>query len=132
MTMLRLTPLLLAAAVAVPACAGSNVETATPPAPQPGTAVLHIQNDNAMDMNVYIVSQGMTWLLDLVPGMASDNVKFPVTIGPGIEFRILVDPIDDTGAYLSDPLFFTRGDDYQLNVGSSLTFTTLMPVTPPN
>jgi len=132
MKMLRLTPLLLAAAVAVPACAGSNVETGAPPAPRPGTAVLHIRNDNAMDMNVYIVSQGATWLLDLVPGMASDNVKFPVTIGPGIEFRILVDPIDDTGAYLSDPLFFAKGDDYQLSIGSSLTFTTLMPVTPPN
>ena len=132
MKMLHLTPLLLAAAVAVPACAGSNVQTGTPPVQRPGTAVLHIRNDNAMDMNVYIVSQGATWLLDLVPGMASDNVKFPVTIGPGIEFRILVDPIDDTGAYLSDPLFFTKGDDYQLSIGSSLTFTTLMPVTPPN
>jgi len=130
MKMLSLTPLLLAAAVAVPACAGSNVETGATPAPKPGTAVLHIQNDNSMDVNVYMVSQGMTWLLDLVPGLSSDSVKFPVTVGPGTEFRILVDPIGDTGAYLSDPLFFTRGDDYKLSVGASLVFTTLMPVTP--
>jgi hypothetical protein len=129
MKILILTPLLLAAAVAVPACAGSNVETATPPMQKPGTAVLHIRNDNTMDMNVYVVSQGMTWLLDLVPGLSSDHVKFPVTVGPGTEFRVLVDPIGDTGAYLSDPLFFSNGDDYQLTVGGNLVFTTLMPVT---
>jgi len=130
MKMLILTPLLLAAAVAVPACAGSNLETATPPLPQPGPAVLHIVNNNSMDANVYLVSQGMTQLLDLVPGLGPEDVNLPTTLGPGTEFRILVDPIGSTGAYLSDPLFFAKGDDYKLTIGNSLVFSSLMPIAP--
>jgi hypothetical protein len=129
MNSLNLSPLLLAAAVAASACAGSNVETAAAPATGAGTTVLHVVNENPKDVNVYLLANGQTvQLANVVPGMGPQEVNLPNTLQEGTEFRLLVDPIGSVVAYLSDPLFFAKGSEYTLTVGFNLSYSSVMPV----
>ena len=121
------TSLLLAGLLSMQGCASSTHDTDSRVPPERMTNYIHIDNDGTLDADVYVVSGGQAWRLDLVTALQQATVRMPIAVTPGMEIRALVDPIGSFGAYLSDPLQYTGDEDYELRIASSLPLTSFYP-----
>lgn len=110
------------------------------PVPQPAAAapdsaaarhervgpVVQVENDNWLDVHVYVVRDGEPYSLGFVtgPGHAEFTLPWMATV-PGGRVQILVLPIGGTEDYLSDPLTVNPGDVLDLNVENALPLSSV-------
>jgi hypothetical protein len=130
-----LRPALVAAALftLIPSAAWAS------PVPQPVTPpdsawarherlgpVVQVENDNWLDVHVYVVRDGEPYSLGFVtgPGHAQFTLPWMATV-PGGQVQILVLPIGGTEDYLSDPLIVNPGDVLNLNVQNVLQLSSV-------
>jgi hypothetical protein len=124
---IRTTSLLLVGLLFLPACAGSTSDTQSGAYPELSPHFVRIENDGSLDADVYLVAGNETRHLDLVASFQEKTVRIPPVVVPGMEIRILVDPIGSPEAYLSDPMEYSGTDDYQLRIDNDLELTSFYP-----
>jgi hypothetical protein len=83
--------------------------------------VIEVQNDNFLDVNVYVMPDGNWHRLGTVTGAgrATFEATRDMLSGTGT-FRLLVSPIGSRDAYLSEDILAMPGDRVRLRVGGVL------------
>jgi hypothetical protein len=110
MTRLRLLPLLLALA-----CAGGRSDDASPD-PAAGPATLEVENQNFLDMTVYVVDGGVRQRIGVAPGNATTSLTISERLirGGASPLRFLCDPIGSGGPPVSEEIVVVPGDVVEL------------------
>ena len=124
-------PALVAAALftLTPAAAWARPVPAAPAADSVmahASPTVRVENDNWLDVHVYLVRDGEPFSLGFVTGPGHARLTLPslATI-PGGEVQILVLPIGGTDDYLSQPLTVNPGDVLDVNVANVLALSTV-------
>lgn len=104
---------LVCAALAAPACHRGAV---APINPQAEVAV-NVENQNFLDMNVYLVRSGQRIRLGTVPGLTSRVLMLrPEYVGYGAELRFEVHPIGGRADPISETISVRPGDVIHLTI----------------
>lgn len=121
----------LGLAVAVPARASSQSAGPTAPAhaadkARTPSAVLEVQNNNWLDVHLYMVRDGMLTSLGFMngPGSAEFDLPSPATVA-GADVQLLVLPIGGTRSYLSPTLVISPGDVVDLSIENNLALSSV-------
>ena len=121
------TPLLLAGLLSLTGCAGSTYNTQSSAHPELGPHYVRINNDGSLDADVYLVAGSEVRHLEFVASFQEKTVRIPLVAVPGMEIRILVDPVGSLQAYLSDPIGYSGTEDYELTIANNLELTSFHP-----
>lgn len=106
--------LLLAAA----AC--SRGKPGAQPEPRPDPIVVHVKNENFLDMNVAVVVSGVSRRLGQVSGNSSADFKIDYMLTVGQSITITGTPIGGRGIATSGPLNVSEGQIIEFEIGSTL------------
>jgi hypothetical protein len=99
----------LAALTLAGACARQSQEDEGA-APRAET-MLRVENQDFLDMNVYVVRSGQRIRLGSVAGLTSRVLPIPASlVGGGAELRFLVDPVGSNRTPISQEIFVQPGD----------------------
>ena len=110
------TVVLAFAALAVPAC---HPRALAPINPQAEVA-LNVDNQNFLDMNVFLVRSGQRIRLGTVPGLTSRTLMVrPEYIGYGADLRFEVHPIGGRGNPITETISVHPGDVIELTIPPS-------------
>ena len=110
--------LLLAAA----AC--SRGKPGAPPEPRPDPILVHVKNENFLDMNVAVVVSGVSRRLGQVSGNSAADFKIDYMLTVGQSITITATPIGGRGIATSGPLSVSEGQIIEFEVGSTLRQST--------
>lgn len=73
--------------------------------------MLRVENQDFLDMNVYVLRSGQRIRLGSVPGLSSRVLPIPASlVGGGSELRFLVDPVGSNRTPISQEIFVEPGD----------------------
>jgi hypothetical protein len=88
--------------------------------------VLKVENNNWMDVDVYLVRNGEPFPLGTVSGPGEGHLVLPsLATTPGAQVQILVLPIGGADDYLSPTLLVNPGDVLHLTVENSLDLSSV-------
>jgi hypothetical protein len=111
--MRSLSSALLLAALVAAACHRGAVAPINPQA----EVALNVDNQNFLDMNVYLVRGGQRIRLGTVPGLSSRVIMVrPEYIGYGTEVRFELHPIGGRGDPISESITVRPGDVIHLTI----------------
>ena len=111
--MMRPRYALLLVALAAVACHRRVTE---PLNPQAETA-LTVDNQNFLDMNVYLVRSGQRIRLGMVPGLSKQILMLkPELIGYGTDLQFEVHPIGGRGSPITETISVKPGDVVQITI----------------
>jgi hypothetical protein len=108
------------AALLIAAVACSHGKPGAPPEPRPDPILVHVKNDNFLDMNIAVVISGVSRRLGQVTGNASADFKVDYLLTVGQSIAILATPIGGVGAATSGPLSVSEGQLVEFVIGSTL------------
>jgi len=118
-------------AAAVPAQASSQSAAQAPQArsgakARAPSAVLEVQNNNWLDVHLYMVRDGMLTSVGFMngPGKAEFDLPSPATVA-GADVQLLVLPIGGTTSYLSPTLVISPGDVVDLSIENNLALSSV-------
>jgi hypothetical protein len=115
----RVTAVVLLAAVAC-----SHKKPGTPPEPRPDPILVHVKNENFLDMNIAVVISGVSRRLGQVPGNSSGDFKVDFMLTVGQTITITGTPIGGRGIATSGPLSVSEGQMVEFEIGSTLRQST--------
>jgi hypothetical protein len=73
--------------------------------------MLRVENQDFLDMNVYVVRSGQRIRLGSAPGLSTRVLSIPASlVGGGAELRFLVDPVGSNRTPISQEIFVQPGD----------------------
>lgn len=81
---------------------------------------VHVQNENFLDMNVFVVSSGVSRRLGLVTGNSAGDFKIPWSFINGQSISLTGTPIGGRGNALSGSLNVSPGQMIDFKIGSVL------------
>ena len=114
----------LLAAALVAGC-GSKASSPFAGAQATGPVQLEVESSHYNDTRIYALLDG-TWIrLGLVTGLTKDRFTVPsqaLAVAGG--FRILVDPLGSSAAYLTEPIHASPGDALVLQIAAQLHMST--------
>lgn len=88
--------------------------------------VLNVENNNWLDVHVYLVRNGEPFSLGTVSGPGESRLVLPsLAMTPGAQVQILVLPIGGANDYLSPTLMVNPGDVLHLTVENSLDLSSV-------
>jgi hypothetical protein len=111
---------LAAAAFAVAACSHNNPDTGAAFDPRPEPIPVHVKNENFLDMNIAILTGGVSRRLGQVSGNGSADFKVNWNIANGQQISVTATPIGQSGRYTSPGLNLRPGQMIEFRVGSVL------------
>jgi hypothetical protein len=85
---------------------------------------VHVQNENFLDMNVYVVSSGTNRRLGLVTGNSSADFKIAWSFVNGQTISLTAVPIGGRGSAGSGSLSVAPGQEIEFKIGSVLRQST--------
>jgi len=88
------------------------------------TAIVHVNNHNWQDVDVFAVREGMKMRLGMVTSMSSGDFKLPETFlvgSPNVQLRI--DPIGSNNGYLTQSILVSPGQTVDLRIENNLNLT---------
>ncbi len=88
------------------------------------TAVVHVDNHNWQDVDVFAVREGTRIRLGMVTSMAAGDFRLPEAFlvgSPNVQLRI--DPIGANSAYLTQSILVTPGQTVDLRIENNLNLT---------
>ena len=85
---------------------------------------IHVKNENFLDMNVAIVSSGVSRRLGLVTGNGSADFKVNWSVANGQQVSLSATPIGGSGRFTSLGLSLRPGQAIEFRVGSVLRQST--------
>lgn len=108
--------ILLAPALALPACAGNRAGADSGAAD--AESGIEVRNQGFPDMTIYAITAGGSRVrLGLVSGHSNQRLKLPsYLIGGGQQLRFLADPIGGARTPVSQELFVAPGDVVTLTI----------------
>ena len=87
---------------------------------------VQVENNNWLDVHVYLVRDGEPMSLGVVTGPGEDRLTLPMSATlPGSDVRILVLTIGGNGVYESPSLQVNPGDVVDLNVENDLALSSV-------
>lgn len=86
--------------------------------------VVHVKNENFLDMNVFAVASGATRRLGTVTGNGSGEFNVPWSFGSASGLVLVAQPIGSRGSASSPSLSVSPGQVIEFKVGSTLRQTT--------
>ena len=126
-------PVVLSAALVVVAVAGGCATgrnevvgdgSAFAQAASANTAIVHVNNHNWQDVDVFAVRDGMKMRLGMVTSMSAGDFKLPETFlvgSPNVQLRI--DPIGSNSGYLTQSILVSPGQTVDLRIENDLNLT---------
>ncbi len=127
-------PVVLSVALAVAAMAGGCATGRSAVAADgdgfaqaaPGnTAIVHVDNHNWQDVDVFAVREGLKVRLGMITSMSSGDFKLPETFlvgSPNVQLRI--DPIGSNGGgFLTQSILVSPGQTVDLRIENNLNLT---------
>lgn len=108
----------LIALVAVAACARRHGPETDFDRPDP--IPVHVKNENFLDMNVYVVSSGVSRRLGTVSGNGTGNFTIAWSVANGQSFYLTATPIGGRGTASSGSLNVSPGQEIDFKIGSTL------------
>ncbi len=88
------------------------------------TAIVHVNNQNWQDVDVFAVREGMNVRLGMVTAMGGGDFKLPETFlvgSPNVQLRI--NPIGSNGGYLTQSILVAPGQTVDLRIENNLNLT---------
>jgi len=87
---------------------------------------VQVENNNWLDVHVYLIRDGEPFSLGVVTGPGEDRLSLPMTATyPGSDVHILVLTIGGNGVYESPSLQVNPGDVVDLNVENDLALSSV-------
>ena len=108
------------AALLIAAVACSHGKAGAPPEPRPEPILVHVKNENFLDMNVAVVVSGVSRRLGQVQGNSSADFKLDYMMTVGQSITIIGTPIGGQGFATSGPLNVGEGQTIDFQIGSTL------------
>jgi hypothetical protein len=106
------------------ACANNRASTELALDGSEAPPVLTVQNDNFLDVNVYLVRGSSRFRIGTVSSAASKTFRLPKEgIAGAMPLRIMADPIGENRQYFTDPVVVGPGQRLELKVGSPLSIS---------
>jgi hypothetical protein len=102
-----------------------------PPLPDPVVTrserpTLQVENNNWLDVHVYLVRDGEASSLGVVSGPGEGHFRMPlVDTTPGSDVQVLILPIGGTDSYLSPSLKVNPSDQVDVTVENSLSLSSV-------
>lgn len=94
-------------------------------APADAAPLLHVNNRNWQDMDVWAVRQGTRLRLGTVSSMGSSDFKVSPALSAGAgDFQLLVAPVGETKGFLTQTILLGAGQTLDLQVEHNLNLTT--------
>jgi len=87
--------------------------------------VVTVQNDNWMDVVVYVVNGSAKARVGTVTGLGSASFRIKGGVIANNSARLLIDPIGESRGYLTDAVNVMPGQRIELRVGSPINFSTV-------
>ncbi len=87
-------------------------------------AIVHVENHNWQDVDVFAVREGTRIRLGTVTSMAAGDFRLPESLlvgSPNVQLRI--DPIGSNGAYLTQGILVSPGQTVDLRIENNLNLT---------
>jgi hypothetical protein len=120
----RSTRLAVALLIVTSACSRNNPETGAAFDPSPEPISVFVKNENFLDMNVSLISGGVTRRLGQVSGNGSGEFKVNASVANGQSVGITAVPIGQSGRYTSPGLQVRPGQRIEVRLASSLRQST--------
>lgn len=114
----------LVAVVLLAAVACSHRKPGAQPVPRPDPILVHVKNENFLDMNIAVVISGVSRRLGQVPGNSSGDFKVDYMLTVGQTIQITGTPIGGRGIATSGPLSVSEGQMIDFEIGSTLRQST--------
>ena len=123
----RLRLLTLFLAIPLGACTSSRRRVLGPSDATAGSRgiVLHVRNNHALDMRVYLVREGLRVLLGSVGSLGERRFRVPIEyVGLQGQFQLEADPLGSVPGYRSELISTAPGDRVDWTVGHRLWLST--------
>jgi hypothetical protein len=113
MTLSRLLTLLL---LVIGACRSAREADDNRPGPARGPATIEVENQNFLDMTVYVVEGGVRQRLGAARGNSTTTLTIPGRLirGGASPLRFLADPIGQEGLPVTEEIMVEPGDTVEL------------------
>lgn len=121
------TPSIRAGIVAAVLLAGAACSRGKPGEtadPRPDPIVLHVKNENFLDMNIAVVVSGVSRRLGQVSGNSAADFRIDYLLTIGQSIAITGTPIGGVGIASSGPLNVGEGQMIEFQIGSTLRQST--------
>ena len=112
--------LAIALVVAVAACSRNNPETGADFDPRPEPISVFVKNENFLDVNVSIVTGGVSRRLGQVSGNGSSDFKLNASFANGQSVSVIAVPIGQSTRYTSPGLQVRPGQRIEVRIAASL------------
>jgi hypothetical protein len=118
---MSLSRLLVLLPLAIGACHPAREAADDKPRPERGSATLEVENQNFLDMTVYVVEGGARQRLGVVRGNSTTTLTIPEQLirGGASPLRFLADPIGQEGLPVTEEIVVQPGDAVQLVIPPS-------------
>jgi hypothetical protein len=116
----RRAALAACAALIVFAACSRNKGPETEPEPRPDPIPVHVKNENFLDMNIFVVTSGISRRLGTVSGNASGDFLINWSVANGQTVTITASPIGGRGGATSGALSVGIGQVIDFKIGSTL------------
>lgn len=117
----RPTPrLAFALVVAVAACSRNNPETGADFEPRPEPISVFVRNENFLDVNVFVLTGGVSRRLGQVNGNSSGDFKLNASFANGQSVSVTAVPIGQSTRYVSPGLQVRPGQRIEVRIAASL------------
>lgn len=98
----------------------SRGKPGAPPEPRPEPILVHVKNDNFLDMNVAVVVSGVSRRLGTVTGNSSADYKVDYLMTVGQSITITATPIGGRGFATSGALSVGEGQVIEFHIATQL------------
>jgi hypothetical protein len=115
---------LAVALLAAGACSRNNPETGAAFEPRPEPISVFVKNENFLDVNVSIVTGGVTRRLGQVSGNGSGDFKINASVANGQSVSVTAVPIGQSLRYTSPGLQVRPGQRIEVRIASALRQST--------
>jgi hypothetical protein len=107
---------LLLLLLVVGACRSARDGNGEAPGPARGPAMLEVENQNFLDMTVYVLEGGARQRLGVARGNSTTSLTIPERLirGGASPLRFLADPIGEEGLPVSEEMVVEPGDTVKL------------------
>jgi hypothetical protein len=115
-----LLALITVAALAALAACSQKTDPNAEPVPIPDPIALHVKNENFLDMNVAVVTSGVSRRLGTVSGNSAGTFSIPWNVANGQTLVVTATPIGGRGYATTGGLSVSPGQVIEFRVGSQL------------
>jgi hypothetical protein len=115
----------LAVALTLATAAPASPQTAPERQEDRAPVKLVVQNNNVLNVHIYVEGDGYSWPVGFVDGLSEASFKIPRNLtNSESEFRLRVDPMGSRLSYTTDAILMGTGSEVDLIVANDLGFTT--------